>query len=378
MARNMSRKWRQRRIRFEWMIRRRYRFFMRRGVVLFLAIIFSCALFAGHVGKDVDTLDGKMIISEIVGFDVPDGKVNDGIMMTILKPVTGLWTSLRTAYSVKSPEMLKEVVVARIASKPGERHQTTYDLVTTDDSAPDDLLGDLPGEIDRLDEFDIATHSTEPLVFIYHSHTSESYRTIPPDRRVDAGFHLMNETNTGITRVGRALADKLEQYGIPVIHSTDIHNYPHHWEAYVNSRETVTRVLDEFPSIQIVLDVHRQGIPDVVWATRLGETDAVMVEVIYTTASDMSFGEHTDWKENEQFAYLLAEKMEQIHPGLLFKVTSVADKRYNQDLFPRMLLLEIGNYLDLEQHAIQAGVLLADAIAAIIDEIDAPSVKTSL
>lgn len=61
--------------------------------------------------------------------------------------------------------------------------------------------------------------------------------------------------------------------------------------------------------------------------------------------------------------------MEEVHPGLLNRVTAVHNRRYNQDLHPHMLLLEVGNYLDLEEHAIAAATLLADAVAIALDEI---------
>ena len=66
---------------------------------------------------------------------------------------------------------------------------------------------------------------------------------------------------------------------------------------------------------------------------------------------------HPNWKRNEAFASVLARAMDEVHPGLFNRVTAVHDRRYNQDLHPHMLLLEVGNYLDLEEHAIAAATL---------------------
>lgn len=223
---------------------------------------------------------------------------------------------------------------------------------------------------ERLAALKAADWGTRPRVLILHSHTSESYRTVPPDPRADARHHVFNESDTGITRVGRAMAERLQQvYGIGTIHSTRIHNWPHHWEAYVNARETVQEILAAYPSIDIVLDVHRQGIENAVWATSVGGVEAVSVEVIYTTSRDFQYATHPNWKRNEAFAAVLANAMEEVHPGLLNRVTVVHNRRYNQDLHPHMLLLEVGNYLDLEEHAIAAARLLADAVAVALDEI---------
>lgn len=218
-----------------------------------------------------------------------------------------------------------------------------------------------------------------PRVLILHSHTSESYRRVPPDPRVDARHHVYNESDTGITRVGKALAERLQEvYGISTIHSTRIHNWPHHWEAYVNARETVEEILAAHPTIDIVLDLHRQGIENAVWATSVGGVDAVSIEVIYTTSQKLSYATHPNWKRNEAFAQVLARAMDEVHPGLLNRVTAVHDRRYNQDLHPHMLLLEVGNYLDLEEHAIAAARLLADAVALALSQVQSGAIEAML
>jgi len=67
--------------------------------------------------------------------------------------------------------------------------------------------------------------------------------------------------------------------------------------------------------------------------------------------------------------------MEELHPGLLHRVTAVRDRRYNQDLHPHMVLLEVGNYLDREEHALAAAELLADAVALALYEVDRGTVE---
>lgn len=210
----------------------------------------------------------------------------------------------------------------------------------------------------------------EPLILLFHSHTSESYRTVPPDPRASDTNHIFNSSNTGITRVGEALAEKLQrEYNIVTVHSKRIHNWPHHWEAYRNSRETVEELLARYPSIQIVLDLHRQGIRDFTFRTNISGIDAVGVDIVYTTAQTLMYGAHPAWQRNYEFAARLGSAMEELHPGLLRRTIRVDNSRYNQDLHPRMLLLEVGNYLDFEEHAIAAAKLLADPIAKVLADI---------
>lgn len=227
--------------------------------------------------------------------------------------------------------------------------------------------GSGPTGVERPKE---AAWGRDPLVLIVHSHTSEAYATHPPDPRADSLFHVWNSTDTGVTRVGAALANKLQrEYGIAAIHSTRIHDWPHHWEAYNHARRTVEELLQMYPSIAAVFDIHRQGVENMYYAATVSGVEAVQVDILYTTAQNFSYAAHPHWKSNEAFALRLAEVMEEVHPGLLRRVIRVDDRRYNQDLHPRMLLLEVGNYLDLEERAIAAGELLADAIAAVLAEL---------
>ncbi len=210
----------------------------------------------------------------------------------------------------------------------------------------------------------------EPLVLIFHTHTSESYQTDPPHPQATATNHLFNSSDTGITRVGEALARKLrEEYNIATIHTRRIHDWPQHVMAYRNARETVEELLQRYPTIQVVLDLHRQGIKDFTYATTVGEVEAVSVELIYTTAQSLPYAEHPNWRANQSFATVLSRAMEEIHPGLLRRVMRVDDSRYNQDLHPRMLLLEVGNYLDEEDRAIASAKLLADPLARALAEV---------
>src|SRR5690606_30941702 len=97
-------------------------------------------------------------------------------------------------------------------------------------------------------------------VLIYHTHTSETYRTgsfAPAD---EDAYHLWNTPETGIVAVGRAIKARLETvYGIPTCHSTAIHDWPSHPRAYIQSRATVQELLAQNPQVELVLDVHRDA-----------------------------------------------------------------------------------------------------------------------
>ncbi len=98
----------------------------------------------------------------------------------------------------------------------------------------------------------------KPLVLIYHTHSSEMYDGAQAASTGKAVFHNYNTKETGVIRVGEQLADSLSaRYNIPVIHSTAIHDFPSFPQAYNNSAKTVKNILKSYPSIQVVLDLHR-------------------------------------------------------------------------------------------------------------------------
>ena len=60
--------------------------------------------------------------------------------------------------------------------------------------------------------------------------------------------------------VGNALAEVLNNRGIKTIHDTTVHDYPAYNGSYERSKATVLKNLEKYPSVKIVLDVHRDGI----------------------------------------------------------------------------------------------------------------------
>lgn len=200
-----------------------------------------------------------------------------------------------------------------------------------------------------------------PLVAIYHSHTSEMYRTdffapAHPDE-----YHRFNATDTGIVLVGEALAARLRGYGIGVVHSRRIHDWPVHALAYRRSRETVQQLIERYPTLRIILDVHRdspEGLTAVVAGRPVGR-----VMIVIGSGEEGRVGPNPTWRENLALARGLEAIMNHRYPGLHRRTWVRRDARFNQDLHPGMLLLEIGSYDTHIDEALMAAQLVADAIA---------------
>ncbi|MGI6081344.1 MAG: stage II sporulation protein P [Limnochordia bacterium] len=218
----------------------------------------------------------------------------------------------------------------------------------------------------------------EPLVLIFHTHTSEMYATGDDAPKSPQHYHMFNTTDTGIVRVGEALARTLsERHGIPVLHSKAIHDFPNYAQSYQRSATTVQRILSKHPSIRLVLDVHRDGAQNVSFVRQVGSQSVAQVMVVVTKPISYSEALHPRWAENVQVANLMKKTMEAMYPGLLRPYAVVGRNRYNQHLHPHMLLLEVGNYIDDEKYALRSAVLMADVVARVLSELPAVSLRPS-
>lgn len=215
----------------------------------------------------------------------------------------------------------------------------------------------------RTEVLAAADWGERPLIAVIHTHPSEMYRTdsfAPSDAH---GFHLFDTAETGIIRVGRRLVDTLwEQYGIPAVHDTTLHNTPCHSCAYRESRKTMEELLRRYPSLLVIIDVHRDGAENVSMLSSVGGEDVAQVAVVVGRPNARDLARHPDWTENQFFANRIGGLMQERYPGMFRRVLQLTGV-YNQDLHPRSILLEVGNYYDHERHALRTAELLAGILA---------------
>lgn len=205
----------------------------------------------------------------------------------------------------------------------------------------------------------------EPQVLIMHTHTTESYES--EIREFYESGHLSRTTDNSMnmTAVGEEMAQVLEDYGIRVLHDTTVHDYPSYNGSYDRSRETVSHLLEKYPSIKVVLDVHRDAIEreNGEWIAPSAEIDGESsAQVMIICGCDDGTQENPVSMKNLRTAALFQQYMESTHKGLTRPV--LFDYRhYNQDLTEGSLLIEVGGHANSIGQAKYAGRLAADAIA---------------
>lgn len=209
------------------------------------------------------------------------------------------------------------------------------------------LLWDLTGE--------------EPTVLIVHSHGSEGYQNTASNsyRTLDVGDNMIS--------VGDRLVEELAKRGIRAVQDTTMHDQPSYNKAYTQSRKAVKSYLEQYPSVRLVLDLHRDAIADSkgnqlgYTVKQNGEKVARMMLVVGTDASGKT---HPNWQENMAMAVKLHAQLEKTVSGICRPI-SFRRQRFNQDLSTGAVIVEVGAAGNHREEAIKAMEILADSIAAL-------------
>jgi len=165
-----------------------------------------------------------------------------------------------------------------------------------------------------------------------------------------------------VISVGDRLTELLEAAGIRVLHDRQLHDYPSYNGSYGNARETVSEYMQEYPSLCLVLDLHRDAAVDssgnqVRYVVETGTEEVAKMMLVVGT-------NHVAWQENMALAVKLQAQLEKLCPGIC-RPTSLRTARFNQDLSGGMVLVEMGAAGNTRQEALLAAEYLADAVISL-------------
>lgn len=203
-----------------------------------------------------------------------------------------------------------------------------------------------------------------PQILIIHTHSSEAYTPAGLDRYTPTDTNRTEDTDYNIIRVGDEMAELFESAGLHVIHDRGIYDYPSYTGSYSRSGAAVEEYLREYPSIKIVIDMHRDalGSGDAVYKTMAEEEGVCASQVMILVGSDASGLDHPYWRENLKLGLYLQNAVCTAHPTLMRPVDLVAE-RYNQHLSTGMFILEVGSSGNTLQEALAGIRLFCDAAA---------------
>ena len=211
----------------------------------------------------------------------------------------------------------------------------------------------------------------QPQVLIVHTHTTESYMTYYAGYYNNEDVGRPTDIHKNMCVVGEVLANRLRSAGIGVLHDTTVYDYPEYTGAYGRSRETVEELTEKYPSIRLVIDLHRDAIlRDSV--TRVKPTVTVDGQkaaqvMLVLGAADNDDNPNPTWRENVRLGFRLTSVLERMAEGITRPIL-LTESNYNQHLLPSgaMLLLEIGTDVNTFSEAMVSASLVGDALASIM------------
>lgn len=218
----------------------------------------------------------------------------------------------------------------------------------------------------------IRLETGKPQILIIHTHSSEAYSPAGLDKYDDLGTNRTLDQSLNVIRIGKELAKIFEDCGLNVIHDTQVFDYPSYTGSYNRSCEAVEKYMADYPSIKIVIDLHRDALcsDTVTYKTTATEQGVCASQVMLFVGSDASGLEHPNWRQNLSLALYLQNAVCQSYPSLMRPIT-LTKYRYNQHLSPGSMIIEVGSNGNTLQEALAAirlfGNAAGPAIAALVE-----------
>lgn len=211
----------------------------------------------------------------------------------------------------------------------------------------------------------ITKKGEDPVILIYHTHSQEGY--------VDS---VSGDLSTTVVGVGDYLTELLtEKYGFSVLHHRGCYDVGDRNHAYSNAAPALQKILEEYPSIQVVIDLHRDGVPE---STHLAtEIDGKkMAQIMFfnglsrtTTAGELKNLPNQYLEDNLAFSFQMQLAASEYYPTLARRIY-LKGYRYNMHYCPKSLLVEVGAQNNTLQEAMNAMEPLADVLAIVLNGAD--------
>lgn len=201
-----------------------------------------------------------------------------------------------------------------------------------------------------------------PQILIFHTHGSEGY--------ADSRAGVTEDTVIG---VGEILAKELrETYGYEVIHETTVFDRKADGSddrnnAYNNALPVVTSILEKYPSIEVVIDLHRDS-----GDARTSVIDGVNTAKVMlfnglcrTKDGPVTYYSNENLQGNLAFSLHLQVTGNELYPGLMHRIY-LKSYRYNMHLMEKYTLVELGTNNNTVAEAKAAMIPFAETIATVL------------
>ena len=197
-----------------------------------------------------------------------------------------------------------------------------------------------------------------PQILIYHTHSQEAFLDSKP-----------GDPSETVVGVGEKLARILEeQYGYQVLHHVESYDLPSRNGAYSRALPEIQKLLEEYPTIQVVIDLHRDEMPENVHLVTEVDGKKTARFMFFNGISRTKKTGIIDYLENEYlsdnlaFSFQMEKAAQEYYPNLTRKIY-LKGYRYNMHVCPKTLLIELGAQNNTLEEAMNA----CEPLAALLD-----------
>jgi stage II sporulation protein P len=191
------------------------------------------------------------------------------------------------------------------------------------------------------------------------------------DMPYDPGYSWRTtDKNSNMVAVGKVMADTLNKLGYNTVQDTTLHDYPSYNGSYDLSKETVEKYLEKYPSIKIVLDVHRDAVErnGSLINPVITSQGTKYAQIMIISGCDNGYMNMPNYRENLKFATNLQNQLAKDTSGLVRPI--LFDYRnYNQQLSTGSILVEIGTHGSTLQQAKNSAEMFAISLANMLDNM---------
>ncbi len=217
-------------------------------------------------------------------------------------------------------------------------------------------------DVEKMKSYDCTIDKTAegPQILVYHSHSQEGFADT-----------VEGDVSTTIVGAGEKLARLLEEeYGFDVLHHTGVYDVPSRDDAYSKALPAVEAVLAENPSIQVVIDLHRDAVAEETkLVTTIDGKDYARFMffngICRSINGPITYLNNPYLQENLAFSFQAQVVAESYFPGITRKIYLKA-WRYNMHLKPRNMLIELGAQTNTVEEIMNTVEILAFTLNEVL------------
>ena len=206
-----------------------------------------------------------------------------------------------------------------------------------------------------------------PQILIMHTHTTEAYHKGEKDTYQETDVDRTTDEDYNVVRVGEEMKEVFEEMGLSVVHDRTKYDYPSYTGSYNRALDGIRKELDKHPTIQIVLDVHRDsviGSDGKNYAKRAEVDGETVAQVMLVVGTDDMGLTHPDWQNHLALAVQIQKRMLGIGSGFPRPI-DLRRQRFNEHMTPGSLLVEVGTDGNSLKEAIKGARLFARAAGSV-------------